>query len=45
MIRVVLKDISEFPVNIHDRRIVFCLLIFQRLNACDVIERVTLCVI
>jgi hypothetical protein len=43
MIRVALKGIFEFPVNIHDHQIVFCLLILQRLNRfCDVIEIVTL---
>jgi hypothetical protein len=45
MIRVALEAITEFPAGSHDLRIVFSFLISQRLNACGVIERVTLCVI
>jgi hypothetical protein len=43
MSRVALKAIAEFPMGSHDHRIVSRFLIFQQLNACDVIEKVTLC--
>jgi hypothetical protein len=34
-----------FPIKIYDLRIVLYFHIVQQLNACDIIERVTLCTI